>query len=205
MFRWRDRTDAQPRSKNGQPPHPTTGVATASCAHGSHGAVIQCRTASPPTASPAIGTRSGKVSSADHLKRRSMSSSSGLASSSRDATSGSSAMPQIGHAPGVSRTTSGCIGQVYRRAARRDRRGPATRGRGRCCRRVMVMRRRCEVLQRIGLELRQTRPAAEVIGRALVLMAAGGPSRIDLHATDGVGHRAPPATGTPPRAEYYRS
>ena len=30
MFRWRLTTDAQPRSKNGQPPHSTTGVASAS-------------------------------------------------------------------------------------------------------------------------------------------------------------------------------
>ena len=31
MFRWRFTTDAQPRTKNGQPPHSTTGVASANC------------------------------------------------------------------------------------------------------------------------------------------------------------------------------
>ena len=42
-----------------------------------------------------------------------MSISSGLASSSRVTVRGSSAMPQIGQAPGSARTISGCIGQTY--------------------------------------------------------------------------------------------
>jgi hypothetical protein len=42
-----------------------------------------------------------------------MSTSSGFGLSSSVATRGSRAMPQIGHAPGASRTISGCIGQVY--------------------------------------------------------------------------------------------
>src|SRR5439155_14919651 len=46
-------------------------------------------------------------------KRRVISTSSGFGASERSATRGSSAIPQIGQAPGRSLTTSGCIGQVY--------------------------------------------------------------------------------------------
>jgi hypothetical protein len=45
-----------------------------------------------------------------HIRRvKSVSSSEG----SSEGTIGSSAMPQIGQAPGASRMISGCIGQVY--------------------------------------------------------------------------------------------
>jgi hypothetical protein len=44
--------------------------------------------------------------------RRVMSMRSGLGPASAVATSGSSAMPQIGHDPGPTCRTSGCIGQV---------------------------------------------------------------------------------------------
>ena len=46
-----------------------------------------------------------------------MSTSSGLGASSCVTARGSSAMPHAGHGPGSSRTTSGCIGQVYSTAA----------------------------------------------------------------------------------------
>jgi hypothetical protein len=52
------------------------------------------------------------VSAAEIQKRRRMSRSSGFSSGSAVATRGSSAMPQIGQCPGVSRTICGCIGQV---------------------------------------------------------------------------------------------
>ena len=55
---------------------------------------------------------SGTVSAVLTQKRRDMSRSSGLSSSSV-MFRGSSAIPQIGQLPGVSRTTSGCIGQVH--------------------------------------------------------------------------------------------
>ena len=42
-----------------------------------------------------------------------MSRSSGFASSSSVTVRGSSAMPQIGHAPGAGRTISGCIGHTH--------------------------------------------------------------------------------------------
>ena len=48
--------------------------------------------------------------------RRVMSTSSGLGGSSRLTTLGSRAIPQIGHEPGPSCTTSGCMGQVWGRA-----------------------------------------------------------------------------------------
>ncbi len=42
-----------------------------------------------------------------------MSVSSGFSPSVAETVRGSSAMPQIGHDPGRSRTISGCIGQVH--------------------------------------------------------------------------------------------
>jgi hypothetical protein len=45
--------------------------------------------------------------------RRIISTSSGLASSSKVTVFGSSAMPQIGQLPGSERTISGCMGQTY--------------------------------------------------------------------------------------------
>jgi hypothetical protein len=47
-----------------------------------------------------------------HQKRRRKSTSSGLSPSSRLGSSGSSAMPHFGQAPGRFYRTSGCIGQV---------------------------------------------------------------------------------------------
>jgi hypothetical protein len=46
-----------------------------------------------------------------------MVSSSGFAVSAAVIVFSSSAMPQIGHAPGAARTICGCIGQVHSRAA----------------------------------------------------------------------------------------
>jgi hypothetical protein len=46
-------------------------------------------------------------------KRRVMSTNSGFGPSSMTTVVGSSAIPQIGQSPGSSRTTSGCMGQVY--------------------------------------------------------------------------------------------
>ncbi len=54
-----------------------------------------------------------RASGTETQKRRRMSRYSSLGPSSRVATRGSSAMPQIGQLPGASRTISGCIGQVH--------------------------------------------------------------------------------------------
>jgi len=64
--------------------------------------------------SPAIAIRkTGSASAAPIQNRRRMSSNSGPGPSSADGIMGSSAIPHLGHAPGRSCTTSGCIGQVY--------------------------------------------------------------------------------------------
>ena len=55
----------------------------------------------------------GTASTADSQNRLVKSISSGLGASSSDGSSGSSAMPQIGHVPGFSRRISGCIGHVH--------------------------------------------------------------------------------------------
>ena len=55
----------------------------------------------------------GRLNMTPTQKRRVISTSSGLASSSKVAVRGSSAMPQMGQAPGSARTISGCIGQTY--------------------------------------------------------------------------------------------
>ena len=98
MLRLRLLTDAQPRSKNGQPAQSTTGVASTSS--------IQFKTCGFTTACtlgrwPAISrTKTGTASASPIQKRRVMSTSSGLGPVSAVATSGSSAMPQIGQFPG---------------------------------------------------------------------------------------------------------
>src|SRR5581483_623259 len=58
-------------------------------------------------------TKSGAVRTTLIQKRRVMSVSSGLTSSSAVTRRGSRAIPQMGQLPGASRTISGCIGQVH--------------------------------------------------------------------------------------------
>ena len=104
--------DFQPRSKKGQPPHRTTGVASASSTqlrdwndHSRNGA--------KPAISPIAISSSGKVNAQLTQNRRVISCNSSLGSSSAEKVRGSSAMPQIGHAPGARVTISGCMGHVY--------------------------------------------------------------------------------------------
>ena len=73
------------------------------------------RAAEPGIISAIASTSSGTVRARQTQNRRVMSIELGVRVRRRPWTvSGSSAMPQIGHAPGPSRTISGCIGQVYR-------------------------------------------------------------------------------------------
>ena len=98
MLRLRFLNDAQPRSKNGQPPQSTTGVARANWSH------IEARTGSgcqPNSSPPMARITSGTESAALIQKRRDMSISSGLGPSSSVGSTGSSAMPQIGQLPGA--------------------------------------------------------------------------------------------------------
>jgi hypothetical protein len=108
MLRLRFLTDSQPRWKNGQPPHSTAGVASASCSHAMAGGG-SIASESPPIAIASNGTESAAATQ----KRRVMSRSSGFAASPAVGIIGSSAMPQIGQEPGISRTICGCIGQVH--------------------------------------------------------------------------------------------
>src|SRR5262245_64266297 len=55
----------------------------------------------------------GALKTTQAQKRRVISTSSGLLSSSKVTVLGSSAIPQIGQDPGSERTISGCIGQTY--------------------------------------------------------------------------------------------
>ena len=112
ILRLRCTIEAQPRSKKGHPPHNTTGVANASSIHPNN----------PPWRRPCSGwagntseimmASRGRVSTAPTHRRRVMLTSSGLAALAVTVR-GSSAMPQIGQAPGWSRTICGCMGQVY--------------------------------------------------------------------------------------------
>lgn len=114
MFRLRWIMDCRPRSKNGQPPHSTIGVARTNSIH--------CRTLmdTPLNNDDRGGTTSaiaiakiGTTRTRLIQKRRDMLVSSGFFSSASLAVRGSSAMPHLGQLPGLSWTISGCIGHVY--------------------------------------------------------------------------------------------
>jgi hypothetical protein len=122
-----------------------------------------------------------------------MSTSSGL-DSSPVGVRGSSAMPQIGHAPGASRTISGCIGQVHS-AAETGGRGV---GDGES-QRVGSARKRSA---HPGLQKRWVSPACVTVARALsgvtVIPQTGSrlpvPGRAACAAWSiGVGGRLPPS------------
>jgi hypothetical protein len=112
MLGERLRSDAQNRWKKGSAAQSTTGVASTNCSQPSSGSPIQCSKGSP-TMPPIARSRIGTASAALTQSRRVKSMSSGLGPSSPVITAGSSAMPQIGQAPGPSRMISGCIGQVH--------------------------------------------------------------------------------------------
>ncbi len=99
--------DAQPRAKNGAPAQSTTGEAKRELQPDrefARDAVSQC----PPISS----NTTGSARTRPIQKRRVISTSSGLGPASGAMPAGSSAMPQIGQVPGLSRRISGCIGQV---------------------------------------------------------------------------------------------
>ena len=108
MFGLRNLTEAQPRWKNGQPHHSTMGVARANSIQVPARGESTC--ARGPMRSMAYATK-GTPSTTLVQKRRVMSRSSGFSSCAGVTVIGSSAMPQIGHAPGPSRTISGCMGR----------------------------------------------------------------------------------------------
>ncbi len=110
MFSRRETSEAQPRWKKGHPAHSTTGVANANWIQ-----FDDCRLTSiirPVRCPPISRANTGAVSARAIQKRRLMSASSALGCGSAVAVTGSSAMPQIGQAPGPACRICGCIGQV---------------------------------------------------------------------------------------------
>ena len=112
MLRWRLMMEAQPRWKNGHPAQRTTGVARANSSQPSALPAKRCCSGLAGSKSESMMASSGSVRAAAIQRRRVMLSSSGF-DASRVAVIGSSAMPQMGQIPGLSRTISGSIGQVY--------------------------------------------------------------------------------------------
>ncbi len=111
MFKFQVTIDRQPRSKNGQPAHSTTGVPSTSCTQGyaapSHSSTRR------PTIGNMASRNTGIVNTSATQNRRVMSrSSESSCSAPATATFGSNAIPQIGQAPGAGRSICGCIGQV---------------------------------------------------------------------------------------------
>ena len=125
--------DCQPRSKNGRPPHSTTGVANASSNQAR-------RVEDTPLSAPAApniwampASSKGAVRNTLHQKRLVIEINSILGGSAvAEITRGSRAIPQIGQSPGPRWTTCGCIGQVYSTSPS-ARAGGAAAGAGEDC------------------------------------------------------------------------
>jgi hypothetical protein len=105
--------DCHPRSKNGQPAHNTTGVASMSWNQFDALIGITSRTDGPMTRSAIARANTGNPTITLTQNRLVISVNSGLGPSSTCAIRGSSAMPQIGQGPGRSLSTSGSMGQMY--------------------------------------------------------------------------------------------
>ena len=86
----------------GLPPQTTAGVARTSSIHVRNGPASTPPCQRPGTMSDIASSRTGIASAALTKNRRLMSASSGFVSSSAAGILGSSAIPQIGHAPGPS-------------------------------------------------------------------------------------------------------
>ena len=166
MLRLRVITDWTPRTKNGQPAHSTTGVASRSWIQPDRRGSMRWPR---PRWAPISRTTTGTVSARPIQKRRVMSTSSGLGPVSAVMTAGSSPMPQIGQVPGPIWRISGCIGQVYSVPSGTGSAGWASGFRKRSGSATNFVRQW---------------PAAEVIGLALVVGLVLGGRRIDVHAAD---------------------
>src|ERR1700730_8720933 len=105
MFRLRVAMDRQPRTKNGQPPQSTTGVAKINSNH-CHvlGEANRMSGDMAEKKSDMATSRIGIVSAVEIQNRLVIFTSSGFLSSSAVTVLGSRAIPQIGHEPGLSRT-----------------------------------------------------------------------------------------------------
>src|SRR6266566_6641555 len=106
--------DLHPRTKNGQAPHNTTGVAKINSTHCQVLGDANRMSGDNAGKKSDIATSRIRIVSAVHSQNRLvMFASSGFFSSSVATILGSRAIPQIGHDPGSSRTISGCMGHVY--------------------------------------------------------------------------------------------
>ena len=72
--------------------------------------LTRCR---PNMSAPIDSSSKGMLSTPETHSRRVKSTSSGFGASSSEGVSGSSAMPQMGQAPGIASRICGCIGQVH--------------------------------------------------------------------------------------------
>ena len=97
-------SERAPRSKNGNAPHNTTGVASINSIQMMRRVPSACCTGIPGIISDIDSANSGSASAELSQKRRDMSASSGLgasaASASNAAVRGSSAIPHFGQFPG---------------------------------------------------------------------------------------------------------
>jgi hypothetical protein len=113
MFALRFFTDTTARTKNGQPPQSTTGALSANWSHAEADGEITARTGCPGIMSAMASTNVGTANTALTQKRRRMSTNSGFSSSVGVHSSGSRAMPHLGHGPGFGSRTSGSMGHTY--------------------------------------------------------------------------------------------
>src|SRR6516164_4062348 len=116
MLRRKVRNDLQPRSRSGHPHQRIAGVARAICTQFQYGAMAENQAASGPVNISTIETATnGNARTTLTQKRRLIIRSSAFSSGPGSDVNirGSRAIPQIGHAPGLSLTTSGSIGQMY--------------------------------------------------------------------------------------------
>src|SRR5467141_856985 len=114
MFKLRVTRDRHPRTKNGQPPQSTTGVAKINSNHCQVLAEANRMSGDMEGIKSDMATsRIGIVSAVQIQNLLVMFTNSGFFSSSAVTVLGSRAMPQIGHEPGLSRTIWGCMGHVY--------------------------------------------------------------------------------------------
>src|ERR1017187_6976938 len=112
MLRLRCTMDCQPLTKNGNPHQRTAGVVSANSIQANALAENKCCSGMEGRNAETISASMGTASATLTHSRLVIASNSGLVCA-LVASRGSSAMPQIGHEPGASRTICGCIGHVY--------------------------------------------------------------------------------------------
>ena len=113
MLRRRVTNDFHPRSKSGHPPHSTTGVANNNCNHAPRFAALAGGLMVNISAIAWAINGTARIKLTQNRRLMSFNSAVSSAAGAAETANGSSAIPQIGHAPGLSLRTSGCMGQVY--------------------------------------------------------------------------------------------